>query len=133
MTPPRRLEVFNLATVAEATQNWDKGGILGRGGFGAVFNGVLPDGRKIAVKRLRLGDAQTKGSHQVRGGVKPRSPSAAATKPRRRVLNTCRARVSHSQGDAEFMTEAAYSVLIQHPNLLPVLGIGACLRCSVEP
>ena len=39
-----------------------------------------------------------------------------------RVLNTC---VPHMQGDNEFMTEAAYSVLIQHPNLLPVLGIGA--------
>lgn len=32
-------------------------------------------------------------------------------------------RLLRPQGDAEFLTEAAYSVLIQHVNLLPVLGI----------
>ena len=78
---PRCLEVFPLATVAEATKNWDKGGTLGRGGYGTVFAGELPDGRKIAVKRLRLSDSHTKGSHQVRGGFTPRAPAAAATEP----------------------------------------------------
>ena len=119
---PRCLEVFPLATVAEATKNWDKGGTLGRGGYGTVFAGTLPDGRKIAVKRLRLGDGSQKSSHQVCVGFTPRAPAAAATKPVARVQHL---RDPRAQGDAEFLTEAAYSVLIQHANLLPVLGIGA--------
>jgi hypothetical protein len=75
MPPTRRLEVFPLAVVAQATGGWDKTQVLGRGGFGQVYFGELPDGRKIAVKRLRLADAQQKGSNQVRTAQRVRDAS----------------------------------------------------------
>lgn len=76
MPPTRRIEVFPLAVVAQATGGWDKGNVLGRGGYGLVHLGVLADGRKIAVKRLRLGDAQgQKGSNQVRTAQRVRDAS----------------------------------------------------------
>ncbi|KAL6651963.1 hypothetical protein ACP70R_010888 [Stipagrostis hirtigluma subsp. patula] len=42
-----------LASVKEATGNFSEGNIIGQGGFSIVYEGNLPDGRKVAVKRLR--------------------------------------------------------------------------------
>ncbi|OAY26018.1 hypothetical protein MANES_16G014901v8 [Manihot esculenta] len=46
------LPVMDLTTVREATDNFSDSNKLGRGGFGTVYKGVLPDGKEIAVKRL---------------------------------------------------------------------------------
>ncbi|KAL0825464.1 hypothetical protein Bca101_049141 [Brassica carinata] len=43
---------FKYTTLEKATGSFDSANMLGQGGFGAVFKGVLPDGRDIAVKRL---------------------------------------------------------------------------------
>lgn len=40
-----------LATVQEATNNFDESWVIGIGGFGKVYKGVLNDGTKVAVKR----------------------------------------------------------------------------------
>ncbi|KAL6967431.1 Receptor-like protein kinase HERK 1 [Sarracenia purpurea var. burkii] len=42
---------FPFAAVQEATNNFDESWVIGIGGFGKVFKGVLNDGTKVAVKR----------------------------------------------------------------------------------
>ncbi|KAL0378052.1 UNVERIFIED_CONTAM: LEAF RUST 10 DISEASE-RESISTANCE LOCUS RECEPTOR-LIKE PROTEIN KINASE-like 1.3 [Sesamum radiatum] len=46
------VQVFSYAELEEATDNFSASRELGDGGFGAVYYGVLPDGRIVAVKRL---------------------------------------------------------------------------------
>lgn len=42
----------------EATNNFQSSTILGEGGFGKVFKGVLRDGTAVAIKRLTTGGQQ---------------------------------------------------------------------------
>ncbi|CAI9281474.1 unnamed protein product [Lactuca saligna] len=47
---------FTHADILKATGNFSNDRIIGRGGFGTVYHGVLPDGRVVAVKKkLREG------------------------------------------------------------------------------
>ncbi|KAJ1272968.1 hypothetical protein BS78_06G243900 [Paspalum vaginatum] len=41
-----------LSSLRNATGDFSESNIIGRGGFGIVYEGHLPDGRKVAVKRL---------------------------------------------------------------------------------
>jgi len=50
--------LIDLPTLQAATKNFDEGKKLGEGGFGAVYKGVLPNGREIAVKRLSQSSRQ---------------------------------------------------------------------------
>ncbi|CAN1761485.1 Probable LRR receptor-like serine/threonine-protein kinase At5g10290 [Linum perenne] len=47
-----QLKRFSWRELQLATDNFNEKHILGQGGFGKVYKGVLPDGTKIAVKRL---------------------------------------------------------------------------------
>ncbi|XP_028788541.1 cysteine-rich receptor-like protein kinase 10 isoform X3 [Neltuma alba] len=49
---------FNLATIEAATDKFSTENRIGKGGFGEVFKGILPDGSKIAVKRLSENSSQ---------------------------------------------------------------------------
>ncbi|XP_043724119.1 probable LRR receptor-like serine/threonine-protein kinase At1g74360 [Telopea speciosissima] len=44
---------FTYADVKTATGNFSAETIIGTGGFGTVYRGVLPDGRDVAVKKLQ--------------------------------------------------------------------------------
>ncbi|KAL5772645.1 hypothetical protein ACOSQ2_012569 [Xanthoceras sorbifolium] len=46
------LPLFELSTIAAATNNFSPENKLGEGGFGSVYKGVLQNGLEIAVKRL---------------------------------------------------------------------------------
>ncbi|KAI4333765.1 hypothetical protein L6164_018530 [Bauhinia variegata] len=46
------LPTMDFSSVAKATDNFSGSNILGKGGFGLVYKGVLDNGQEIAVKRL---------------------------------------------------------------------------------
>nr|GEW43535.1 putative gnk2-like domain-containing protein [Tanacetum cinerariifolium] len=49
---------YSFSIVRAATNDFSEDNKLGRGGFGAVYKGVLGDGREIAVKRLARNSGQ---------------------------------------------------------------------------
>ncbi|CAL5097634.1 unnamed protein product [Urochloa decumbens] len=50
--------LLDLSTLRVATEDFAESKMLGKGGFGMVYKGVLPDGQEIAVKRLSQGSRQ---------------------------------------------------------------------------
>ncbi|XP_078148970.1 cysteine-rich receptor-like protein kinase 15 isoform X1 [Carex rostrata] len=58
LNPNAEYEVFNFTALKAATDNFSDMNKLGRGGFGPVYKGTLPNRREIAVKRLSGSSAQ---------------------------------------------------------------------------
>ncbi|KAJ9182780.1 hypothetical protein P3X46_006735 [Hevea brasiliensis] len=52
------LPIFDIATIAKATDDFSMKNKLGEGGFGPVYKGTLVDGQEIAVKRLSKSSGQ---------------------------------------------------------------------------
>ncbi|TKY66620.1 G-type lectin S-receptor serine/threonine-protein kinase [Spatholobus suberectus] len=52
------LPTFEFSTIANATDHFSPNNILGEGGYGPVYKGVLANGREIAIKRLSLKSGQ---------------------------------------------------------------------------
>lgn len=50
------VKTFSMNDIEKATDNFDSSRILGEGGFGIVFGGVLGNGTKVAVKVLKKRD-----------------------------------------------------------------------------
>lgn len=44
---------FTFDDIKEATKNFSRSYIIGRGGYGNVYKGVLPDGSEVALKRFK--------------------------------------------------------------------------------
>ncbi|KAF8090678.1 hypothetical protein N665_0469s0015 [Sinapis alba] len=64
----RELPLFDLNTIAAATDNFSPHNKLGAGGFGPVYKGVLQNGMEIAVKRLSKNSGQ--GMEEFKNEVK---------------------------------------------------------------
>ncbi|KAH7436715.1 hypothetical protein KP509_05G032400 [Ceratopteris richardii] len=50
--------MFTYGDLAAATGGFSKANLLGEGGFGCVYKGILPDGQLVAVKQLKSGASQ---------------------------------------------------------------------------
>ncbi|TYI08049.1 hypothetical protein ES332_A10G269900v1 [Gossypium tomentosum] len=61
-------KVFTGKEIKKATNNFLKDRILGAGGYGEVYKGILDDGTPVAVKCAKLGN--TKGTDQVLNEVR---------------------------------------------------------------
>ncbi|GAV70318.1 Pkinase_Tyr domain-containing protein/GUB_WAK_bind domain-containing protein [Cephalotus follicularis] len=59
----RAAKLFTGRDIKKATNNFSKDRLLGAGGYGEVFKGILDDGTVVAVKCAKLGN--TKGTDQV--------------------------------------------------------------------
>ncbi|KAL5975908.1 hypothetical protein ACLOJK_020236 [Asimina triloba] len=49
---------FTYEELEKATNGFSRGNYLGEGGFGAVYKGELEGGKKVAVKKLKIGGSQ---------------------------------------------------------------------------
>ncbi|KAI9116511.1 hypothetical protein K1719_012678 [Acacia pycnantha] len=52
------LKIFNYESIMEATNRFSRENLVGKGGFGPVYKGLLPMGEEIAIKRLSRGSSQ---------------------------------------------------------------------------
>ncbi|XP_020257960.1 putative proline-rich receptor-like protein kinase PERK6 [Asparagus officinalis] len=49
---------FTYEEVSAATNGFSQSSLLGQGGFGYVYKGILPNGKEVAVKQLKAGSGQ---------------------------------------------------------------------------
>ncbi|KAF0890873.1 hypothetical protein E2562_004347, partial [Oryza meyeriana var. granulata] len=52
------LPYVSFGDIAAATNNFSDDNMLGQGGFGKVYKGMLDDGKEVAIKRLSKGSGQ---------------------------------------------------------------------------
>ncbi|CAL9222371.1 unnamed protein product [Arabidopsis halleri] len=52
------VKIFSEEDMKETTNGYDERRILGQGGQGTVYKGILPDNSIVAIKKTRLGDNQ---------------------------------------------------------------------------
>ncbi|XP_074306886.1 receptor-like kinase TMK4 [Silene latifolia] len=60
---------ISIEVLRQVTGDFNENNIVGRGGFGVVYKGELPDGTKIAVKRMESDSMGTKGMKEFQAEI----------------------------------------------------------------
>lgn len=59
--------LFTPENLSAISNDYAEENLLGEGGFGCVYKGILPDGRPVAIKKLKIGNGQ--GEREFRAEV----------------------------------------------------------------